>query len=109
MILFLNKIDIFKDKIQDSSVAQWFPDFKGKDVDWSWSWSDLFVCYLLGDGHDFEQTRAYFKKRFQRLNQNTEKRVYTHYTDATDTTLLKHVMLAVSDIILNENLNTLML
>jgi guanine nucleotide-binding protein subunit alpha len=30
MILFLNKIDIFKDKIQDSSVAQWFPDFKGK-------------------------------------------------------------------------------
>jgi guanine nucleotide-binding protein subunit alpha len=68
----------------------------------------LFVA-CLGDGHDFEQTRAYFKKRFQRLNQNTEKRVYTHYTDATDTTLLKHVMLAVSDIILNENLNTLML
>ncbi|ORZ10395.1 guanine nucleotide binding protein, alpha subunit [Absidia repens] len=90
MILFLNKIDIFKDKINVSPVSRWFPDFKG-------------------DNNDFEQTRSYFKKRFQRLNQNTEKRVYTHYTDATDTTLLKHVMLAVSDIILNENLNTLML
>ncbi|KAI8342693.1 putative Gpa2-guanine nucleotide-binding protein alpha-2 subunit [Chlamydoabsidia padenii] len=90
MILFLNKIDIFKDKIKESSVAQWFPDFKG-------------------DSHDFEQTRAYFKKRFQRLNQNTKKRVYTHYTDATDTTLLKHVMVAVSDIILTENLSNLML
>ncbi|KAI8093262.1 putative Gpa2-guanine nucleotide-binding protein alpha-2 subunit [Halteromyces radiatus] len=90
MILFLNKIDIFKEKINVSPVSRWFPDFKG-------------------DNQNFEQTRSYFKKRFQRLNQNTEKRVYTHYTDATDTTLLKHVMLAVSDIILNENLNTLML
>ncbi|KAI9301891.1 guanine nucleotide binding protein, alpha subunit, partial [Cunninghamella echinulata] len=90
MILFLNKIDIFKDKINVSPVSQWFPDYKGNN-------------------NDFEQTRAYFKKRFQRLNQHTEKRVYTHYTDATDTTLLKHVMIAVSDIILNENLNTLMI
>ncbi|CAO3622623.1 unnamed protein product [Cunninghamella blakesleeana] len=90
MILFLNKIDIFKEKINVSPVSQWFPDFKGKN-------------------DDFEQARAYFKKRFQRLNQNTEKRVYTHYTDATDTTLLKHVMIAVSDIVLNDNLNTLML
>ncbi|SAL99720.1 hypothetical protein [Absidia glauca] len=90
MILFLNKIDIFKEKINVSPVSPWFPDFKG-------------------DNQGYEQARSYFKKRFQRLNQNTEKRVYTHYTDATDTTLLKHVMLAVSDIILNENLNTLML
>ncbi|ORX57035.1 putative Gpa2-guanine nucleotide-binding protein alpha-2 subunit [Hesseltinella vesiculosa] len=90
MILFLNKIDILKDKIYVSPISRWFPDFKGDD-------------------QDFEQTRSYFKKRFQRLNQNTEKRVYIHYTDATDTLLLKHVMLAVTDIILNENLNTLML
>ncbi|KAI8059361.1 putative Gpa2-guanine nucleotide-binding protein alpha-2 subunit [Gongronella butleri] len=90
MILFLNKIDILKEKINVSPVSRWFPDYKGDD-------------------HDFEQTRAYFKKRFQRLNQNTDKRVYIHFTDATDTQLLKHVMLAVTDIILNENLNTLML
>ncbi|KAI9476046.1 MAG: guanine nucleotide binding protein, alpha subunit [Benjaminiella poitrasii] len=90
MILFLNKIDIFKEKIFTSPVSKWFPDFKG-------------------DNTNFEQTSSYFKNRFQRLNHNPSKRVYTHYTDATDTKLLQHVMTAVSDIILNENLNTLML
>ncbi|KAI8384501.1 heterotrimeric G-protein alpha subunit (G-alpha, GPA2) [Radiomyces spectabilis] len=90
MILFLNKIDIFKKKILTSPVSKWFPDFRG-------------------DNNDLEQTRTYFKRRFQHLNRSTEKRVYSHYTDATDTNLLQHVMMAVSDIILNENLNTLML
>ncbi|KAG0173798.1 hypothetical protein DFQ28_008122 [Apophysomyces sp. BC1034] len=90
MILFLNKIDIFKQKISTSPVSGYFPDFKGSD-------------------DNFEETRSYFRKRFERLNHSSEKQVYTHYTDATDTTLLQHVMVAVSDIILNENLNTLML
>ncbi|GAN04702.1 guanine nucleotide-binding protein subunit alpha-2 [Mucor ambiguus] len=90
MILFLNKIDIFREKILTSPVSKWFPDYKGNDS-------------------SFEQTSTYFKKRFKRLNHNPSKQVYTHYTDATDTTLLQHVMTAVSDIILNENINTLML
>jgi guanine nucleotide-binding protein subunit alpha len=30
MILFLNKIDIFKQKILVSPVSKWFPDFEGK-------------------------------------------------------------------------------
>lgn len=90
MILFLNKIDIFKEKIHASPVSKWFPDYKGDDS-------------------SFEQTSTYFKKRFKRLNHNPSKQVYSHNTDATDTTLLQHVMTAVSDIILNENINTLML
>lgn len=90
MILFFNKIDIFKEKIHVSPVSKWFPDFQGDD-------------------DDFVQTSTYFNKRFQRLNQNTSKRVYTHNTDATDTTLLEHVMVTVSDIILNENISTLIL
>lgn len=90
MILFLNKIDIFKEKILVSPVSKWFPDFKGDDK-------------------NFEQTSGYFRKRFQRLNHNPGKMVYCHNTDATDTNLLQHVMLAVSDIILNDNLNTLLL
>ncbi|KAI9491631.1 guanine nucleotide-binding protein alpha-2 subunit [Zychaea mexicana] len=90
MILFLNKIDIFKKKIKESPISKYFPDYKGPD-------------------DDFEQARTYFKKRFQRLNRNSEKRVYAYFTDATDTDLLQHVMTAVSDIILNENLNTFIL
>ena len=29
MILFLNKIDIFKEKIKDSPIKKYFPDYKG--------------------------------------------------------------------------------
>ncbi|GAA5804055.1 hypothetical protein HPULCUR_009541 [Helicostylum pulchrum] len=90
MILFLNKIDIFKEKILTSPVSKYFPDFKGNNS-------------------NFEETSDYFRKRFRRLNHNPSKSVYTHNTDATDTKLLEHVMVSVSDIILNENINTLML
>ncbi|KAL0095857.1 guanine nucleotide binding protein, alpha [Phycomyces blakesleeanus] len=90
MILFLNKIDIFQSKINTSPVSEWFPDYKGSNV-------------------DVDQAKSYFSKRFLRLNRSASKKVYVHYTDATDTQLLEHVMLAVSDIILNENLDTLML
>ncbi|KAI8368565.1 guanine nucleotide binding protein, alpha subunit [Choanephora cucurbitarum] len=90
MILFLNKIDIFKRKILVSPVSKKFPDFEGDDT-------------------SFEQTSEYFKHRFKSLNRNQPKCIYAHFTDATDTTLLEHVMDAVSDTILNENLNSLML
>ncbi|KAI8388232.1 guanine nucleotide binding protein, alpha [Radiomyces spectabilis] len=90
MILLLNKIDIFKRKITYSPVSHYFADFEGDDT-------------------DYNQTRTYFKNRFVGLCRNPQKRVYAHYTDATDTTLLRHVMMAVSDIIINENLAAIML
>ncbi|KAI9282361.1 guanine nucleotide binding protein, alpha subunit [Sporodiniella umbellata] len=90
IILFLNKIDIFQKKILVSPVSRWFPDFDG-------------------DNSNSESAIAYFKTRFRRLNQNPNKPLYAHCTDATDANLLEHVMKDVSDMILNENLNTNML
>jgi guanine nucleotide-binding protein subunit alpha len=90
MILFLNKIDIFRSKIAKSPVSKYFPDYKGPN-------------------EDFKQTSSYFKRRFQRLNRSDKKEIYPHMTDATDTNLLRHVMTSVSDIILNENLQLLLL
>ncbi|KAG0167279.1 hypothetical protein DFQ30_006229 [Apophysomyces sp. BC1015] len=90
MILLLNKIDIFRKKISYSPISQYFADYEGKD-------------------DDVEAAQKYFKKNFQRLNRNGEKQVYVHFTDATDTNLLQHVMSAVSDIILNENLGSLVM
>ncbi|KAG1313297.1 hypothetical protein G6F64_002366 [Rhizopus arrhizus] len=89
-LMLFDNIYIFKKKILISPISKWFPDFEG-------------------DNHSYEQTVEYFKRRFQRLNQNDNKLLYIHYTDATDANLLQHVMEAVSDTILNENLNTLML
>jgi guanine nucleotide-binding protein subunit alpha len=120
MILFLNKVDIFAQKIQVSQVSKYFPDYKGMKF--------IFECRLLcslilycfgfpaklflltkGPDDDLEQTKTYFRKRFERLNRSEKKQVYPHFTDATDTKLLAHVMTAVSDIVLNENLQMLLL
>lgn len=90
MILLLNKIDIFKKKIKYSPISDYFPDYQEHTT-------------------SYDTAKLYFKTRFQRLNHKPDKRVYVHFTDATDTHLLQHVMMAVSDIILNENLNSIMM
>ncbi|KAI9286721.1 guanine nucleotide binding protein, alpha subunit [Umbelopsis sp. AD052] len=90
MILFLNKIDVFSRKILTSPVSKYFTDF-------------------VGDDKSLNDTKVYFRNRFERLNKNPGKVVYTHYTDATDTKLLRHVMNAVNDTILRENIQSLLL
>ncbi|CAB4397387.1 unnamed protein product [Rhizophagus irregularis] len=90
MILFLNKIDIFREKIKQSPVKKYFPDYQG----------------LNGD---FKQTTYYFKRRFQRLNRSDIKEIYPHFTNATDTNLLRHIMGSITDIILTQNLRDLVL
>jgi len=83
-ILFLNKIDIFKDKIIRSPIAQSFPEFTG--------------------GTDFDQACEFFLGKFNSLNQSESKQVYCHFTCATDTDQIKFVMAAVNDIIVQNNL-----
>ncbi|KAK9766347.1 hypothetical protein K7432_004647 [Basidiobolus ranarum] len=88
VILFLNKIDLFRDKIKHSPVSAYFPDY-------------------TGPSDDYNSTSAYFKTRFESLNRSTEKMVYTHFTYATDTTQIRHIMSSVNDIILSQNLKQL--
>ncbi|RIA93916.1 guanine nucleotide binding protein, alpha subunit [Glomus cerebriforme] len=90
MILFLNKIDIFREKIKHSPVKKYFPDYQGQN-------------------EDFKQTSYYFKRRFQRLNRSDSKEIYPHFTNATDTNLLRHIMGSITDIILTQNLRDLVL
>lgn len=33
MILFLNKVDLFKEKIQKSEIKEYFPDYRGSNPD----------------------------------------------------------------------------
>ncbi|KAI8096793.1 G protein alpha subunit [Halteromyces radiatus] len=83
-ILFLNKTDIFKQKLLTSPLSQCFPDFQG--------------------GTDEEAARDYIMKRFVSINNSPDKQVYTHFTCATDTEQVEFVMSAVHDIILQSNL-----
>jgi len=89
LILFLNKTDLFERKIQHSDIKNTFPDYDGP-------------------AQDSIEGREYFRRRFVRLsaksNRQLDRDVYTHYTNATDTAMLKVVMAAVEDITLRRNL-----
>ncbi|CDR39671.1 RHTO0S04e07668g1_1 [Rhodotorula toruloides] len=90
MILFLNKQDVFKERTSVSPISAFFPDYTGPDL-------------------DYHAGQEYFKARFTRLNRSSSKEVYTHFTTAIDTSLVKVVMTSVYDIILNNNLNDFIL
>ncbi|KAI5840531.1 guanine nucleotide binding protein, alpha subunit [Morchella snyderi] len=90
IILFLNKIDLFKAKLPTSPVRKYFPDY-------------------TGDPRSYKHASQYFEENFKRLNRSPAKEIYVHFTNATDTNLLKITMSSVQDMILQKNLQTLVL
>merc|ERR1711920_273703 len=85
MILFLNKKDLFAQKIASKNVSQYFSGFGGDD-------------------RDFDDTSAFFKEQFLSRVKNKNKTVYTHVTCATDTNNVKFVFNAVISLILERTL-----
>lgn len=94
LILFLNKTDIFERKVKSSPIKNFFPDYEGATG-------------------DVDEGKTYFKRRFLKLsaksNRQKEREIYTHFTNATDTALLRVVMAAVEDIIITQNLRGLVM
>lgn len=86
IILFLNKRDIFEEKIRRVDLAVTFPDYKG--------------------GKDYEKAKVYIKEQFLTRNARSDRSIYVHYTCATDTGNIAVVFNAVKDIILNKALET---
>jgi len=85
MILFLNKRDLFEDKIKQVSLKQCFPEYDG--------------------GNSYEDGVQFLKTQFEsQNNQRDEKLVYTHVTCATDTGNISAVFNAVKDIIIRDSL-----
>jgi guanine nucleotide-binding protein G(i) subunit alpha len=76
IILFLNKIDRFKEKLPVSPMKNYFPDYEG--------------------GADYAAACDYILNRFVSLNQAEQKQIYTHFTCATDTNQIRFVMAAVN-------------
>ncbi|KAK9767586.1 guanine nucleotide-binding protein subunit alpha [Basidiobolus ranarum] len=84
VILFLNKIDIFKKKLSCSPMNRCFPDYEG--------------------GSNYNKACEYITKRFTALDHSHNKQIYSHLTCATDTKQIKFVMSAVNDILVQRNL-----
>ena len=90
IILFLNKIDLFKEKLIEKPIKDYFPDY-------------------TGESGDYSAASQYFANKFRGLNRTEDREIYVHFTNATDTNLLKITMQSVQDIIIQGNLNTLIL
>jgi guanine nucleotide-binding protein subunit alpha, other len=90
IILFLNKIDIFREKLTRSPIKAHFPDYPGKEG-------------------DEEAAKKYFSERFRSINKTTGREIYIYFTNATDTNLLKQTMQAVQDMLIQKNLQRLVL
>ena len=84
IILFLNKRDLFAEKITRSSLKTCFPEYPGAD--------------------EYNEASFYIKSKFLELNKSQEKELYPHLTCATDTENVKFVFGAVTDTIIKNNL-----
>jgi len=80
MILFLNKRDLFEQKIKKVDLKVAFEDYDG--------------------GLDYENASQFMKSKFLAQSENSSKVIYVHFTCATDTDNVKIVFNAVRDIVL---------
>lgn len=87
LILFLNKRDLFEEKIKTKNIRD-YPSF---------------VDYDGADG-DYEAGCKFFVGKFMAKNKTPDRTIYNHITCATDTRNVKVVFDACKDIILRENL-----
>ncbi|KAI3387573.1 hypothetical protein SNEBB_000268 [Seison nebaliae] len=84
IILFLNKKDLFANKIDRSPLSVCFPEFPGPD--------------------EFQSASEYIQAQFVAKNKSAQKEVYSHLTCATDTKNVQFVFDAVTDVIITINL-----
>ena len=83
IIIFLNKRDLFAEKIK---------------------YSPLTTCFSEYDGpNNYEDSIAYIKEKFENENK-TPKELYTFYTCATDTNSIEDVFNAATDIVIHNAL-----
>eukprot|EP00823_Brevimastigomonas_motovehiculus_P005824 TRINITY_DN4448_c0_g1_i1.p1 TRINITY_DN4448_c0_g1~~TRINITY_DN4448_c0_g1_i1.p1 ORF type:complete len:359 (-),score=62.48 TRINITY_DN4448_c0_g1_i1:358-1434(-) len=87
LILFLNKRDLFYEKLEKTPLTVCFPDYKGTPG-------------------DFKDAKAYieaeFLKRFHPENSASNKKIFVHDTCATDTDHVKIIFESVRKIVIDK-------
>ena len=87
IVLFLNKHDLFTEKINSTNhhLRLYFPQYNGPD-------------------HDVSAAKEYIKERFLACNSNKEKMIYVHFTTATDTNNVRVVFEVILDVVNESNI-----
>jgi GTPase SAR1 family protein len=84
IMLFFNKLDLFREKIKKIDLSTCFEDYT--------------------DGCDYDKALKFIQNAFLSLNREEGKTIYCHFTCATDTDNIKNVFDNVKDIILKNNI-----
>lgn len=95
MILFLNKKDLYEEKIKDVHIGDQ-PAFANFDAQ-------------LGDADYYDKGIQYFLDLFLAQNKNEDRQVYNHATCATDSKNVEIVFGSCKDIILRKNMEVSLL
>lgn len=91
-VLFLNKLDLFRDKVMCSSrqLRAFFPDYKGPDK-------------------NIDQAALFIQTKFLQRNHNARRVICPHFTTATDTANVQTVFQVVMETVIKENLGNVTL
>jgi len=84
MILFLNKRDLFAEKIQKVSLRTCFSEYEGRD--------------------EYDEAIKYIQGKFEARSRDKNKAIYSHVTCATDKNNVQAVFNAVKDIVIRQSL-----
>ena len=85
IFLFLTKTDLLREKIQNSQLVDYFPEYDGAPKD------DIAA-------------RNFISKMFLDLNESKERNVYSHFVCCVNTENVQLVFAAVKDTVLAQNL-----
>jgi len=85
MILFLNKADLFLEKLKaGKSISTAFPDYKG--------------------GQDMKQCYDYVRNQFKAKNKKVDRQIFVHMTTATNTNQVEQIFNDVQNMIVRNSL-----
>lgn len=109
VILFLNKCDLFENKIKKVPLSVCFPDCNGMFIfsiivfinNNSIYPNNIYNVFILVN--DFEKGIEFISNKFLLCNSNPNKTIYYHVTCATDKKNIQAVFSAVKMIILKGN------
>ncbi|KAJ3058266.1 guanine nucleotide-binding protein subunit alpha [Podochytrium sp. JEL0797] len=82
LIVFLNKVDLFEQKLKHTPLKQYFPSFTEPD--------------------DVVSGCNYFKQRMLEINKYPDRKMYFYSTFATDKKQMKTILTAVNTALLED-------
>ncbi|XP_028273369.1 guanine nucleotide-binding protein G(q) subunit alpha-like [Parambassis ranga] len=84
-ILFLNKTDLLQEKITQSHLATYFPEYTGPQ-------------------HDAESAKDFIVEMYKKRNTKHDKPIYTHFTCTTNTENTRVIVRFVVDVLFREHM-----